>query len=480
MNPSSCSFGSFIIPLHTYKKYTHLNYIKFRTVSQRLALCFVLLMSAAFSLAQNGGGKSSYSRFGLGLLNDQSLSWNRAMGGVGVAMPSGNKLNIMNPASYAYIDSLSFVFDIAMSGNFGHMSTPQNSKNVNNATLDYAVAGFRLRKDLGLSFGFKPYSTISYSYATISNSAFRDEYTGELVRNTTSYSGTGGLNQVFLGLGWKPFEGFAIGGNASLLWGGYNHAMSQGFTQGGSSTSVFDGFHFIQYADILTYKFDLGAQYAFRVSPKDWLTVGATVGLGHHFEAEDAFLYRYMSTGDTLTVDNDGGFDIPMTYAGGISWQHKNTLQVAADFHYQMWGDCNVPAMVVSNNIVSYPSTNKMYMDNYMIKAGVQYTPNPLATKGYYNKIKYRLGCSYSSPYMRIPQGEGAQMHRLDGPSELTVSMGFGLPISNSYNNRSMVNVGFQWLRRSPSSQNLITENYFVLNVGVTFNERWFMKFKIQ
>ncbi|MBQ5392423.1 MAG: hypothetical protein IIU52_01135, partial [Bacteroidaceae bacterium] len=290
-----------------------MNYIKFRTVSQRLALCFVLLMSAAFSLAQNGGGKSSYSRFGLGLLNDQSLSWNRAMGGVGVAMPSGNKLNIMNPASYAYIDSLSFVFDIAMSGNFGHMSTPQNSKNVNNATLDYAVAGFRLRKDLGLSFGFKPYSTISYSYATISNSAFRDEYTGELVRNTTSYSGTGGLNQVFLGLGWKPFEGFAIGGNASLLWGGYNHAMSQGFTQGGSSTSVFDGFHFIQYADILTYKFDLGAQYAFRVSPKDWLTVGATVGLGHHFEAEDAFLYRYMSTGDTLTVDNDGGFDIPMT-----------------------------------------------------------------------------------------------------------------------------------------------------------------------
>jgi hypothetical protein len=71
-------------------------------------------------------------------------------------------------------------------------------------------------------------------------------------------------------------------------------------------------------------------------------------------------------------------------------------------------------------------------------------------------------------------------MHRLDGPSELALSMGFGLPISNSYNNRSMVNVGFQWLRRSPSSQNLITENYFVLNVGVTFNERWFMKFKIQ
>ena len=40
--------------------------------------------------------------------------------------------------------------------------------------------------------------------------------------------------------------------------------------------------------------------------------------------------------------------------------------------------------------------------------------------------------------------------------------------------------IGLQWLRRSPSSQNLVTENYFVLNLGVTFNERWFMKFKIQ
>ena len=207
MNVSSCSFGSFIIPLHTYKKYTPLNYINFRTIFQRLALVFVLLMCAVSSQAQNGGGKSSYSRFGLGLLNDQSQGWNRAMGGVGVAMPSGDKLNTMNPASYAYIDSLSFIFDIGMSANFGHMSTPQNSKNVNNATLDYVVAGFRLCKDLGLSFGFKPYSTISYSYSTISNSAFRDEYTGELVRNTTGYSGAGGLNQVFLGLGWKPFKG---------------------------------------------------------------------------------------------------------------------------------------------------------------------------------------------------------------------------------------------------------------------------------
>jgi hypothetical protein len=71
-------------------------------------------------------------------------------------------------------------------------------------------------------------------------------------------------------------------------------------------------------------------------------------------------------------------------------------------------------------------------------------------------------------------------MRTTEGPSELGLSLGFGFPISNRINARSMVNLGVQWLRRSPSLQNLITENYFIINVGVTFNERWFMKFKIQ
>ena len=114
------------------------------------------------------------------------------------------------------------------------------------------------------------------------------------------------------------------------------------------------------------------------------------------------------------------------------------------------------------------------------MKAGLEYTPNPLATRGYFNRVKYRFGVSYSSPYMMIPQGESASMRTTEGPSELGLSLGFGFPISNRINARSMVNLGVQWLRRSPSLQNLITENYFIINVGVTFNERWFMKFKIQ
>ncbi|MDE5560234.1 MAG: hypothetical protein K2J00_00265 [Bacteroidaceae bacterium] len=438
----------------------------------------IFFTTSAYS--QNGGSKSSYSRFGLGLLNDQSQSWNRAMGGVGVALPSGSKLNNMNPASYAYLDSLSFILDAGMSGNFGQMTQNGNSKNVNSASFDYITFGFRLRKGIGMSVGFRPYSTIGYNYTSTSPEAYRDENTGAIIRNTTSYQGDGGLRQVFAGLGWKPFTNFAIGTNVSILWGGYTHAMLQSFTVGNSSSSSFDSFNFIQNASVLTYKLDFGAQYAFRVSTKDWLTLGAAVGLGHKFDGE-AFLYRFMTTGDTLRVNGEkDGLDIPMTYAAGIAWQHKNNLVVSADAHYQEWGSCRIPTMVISDNEVTYPSTNKIYKNNFMLKAGVEYTPDPFAIGKYYKHIKYRMGVSYSSPYMNIPQGEGIKSTTHDGPCELGVSLGLGLPISNPYNSRSTVNIGFQWLRRSSAVSTLITENYLVLNLGITFNERWFMKYKIQ
>lgn len=479
-------FGSFIIPLHThiitFDKNKHaltVNFIR-HTHTYRFVMALAILFSCVQIQAQNGGGKSSYSRFGLGLLNDQAQTWNKSMGGVGVALPSGNKLNTMNPASYAHLDSLSFIFDVGMSGNFGRMSMGNSSKSVSSANFDYLVAGFRLRKNFGLAFGFKPYTNVDYNYLTTSPDAFRDENTGKLIRNTTQYTGSGGLNQIFAGLGWKPFSNFSIGANIGIMWGGYSHLMMQGFTVDSSNSSNFDGFNFIQQSSVLTYKLDFGLQYAFRVSPQDWLTIGATVGIGHKFDG-DAILYRYMTTGDTLKVEADkNAFDIPMTYAGGIAWQHKNNLIVSADAHYQSWGSCRMPMMEINDGVVSYPSTSRMYKNNYILKAGVEYTPNPFYADKYYQRIKYRMGVSYSSPYMNIDTGSGAQSATYEGPSEMTLSMGFGLPIINRYNRSSLLNVGFQWLRRSPGSTSLISENYFVLNLGVTFNERWFMKFKIQ
>ena len=41
-----------------------------------------------------------------------------------------------------------------------------------------------------------------------------------------------------------------------------------------------------------------------------------------------------------------------------------------------------------------------------------------------------------------------------------------------------MLNISAQWVRAS--AKDLITENTFRINMGLTFNERWFMKWKAE
>lgn len=436
--------------------------------SRKTAILLMALMAASAS-AQTNGSNSSYSRFGLGTLADQSQGFNRGMGGVGIALHQGNRVNMQNPASYASIDSLSFILDAGMSLTAGRMKSGGNSVNVKNCSLDFVNAGLRLRRGLGLSFGFVPYSTIGYNFYR-ERLVTSDQTTTLPIKTTSSYQGEGGLHQAYVGLGWKPVGNLAVGVNASFIWGTYTHAMAQTFTEGETSSTAYSGLNSEHNAHLKTYKIDLGAQYPIRLNPENWLTVGVTVGLGHKIKS-DAVLSRYTSVGDSTQVTAKSPFDLPYTYGGGLAWQHKNTLLVAADYKYENWGDCRTPHSSTESGELTYFGAKGDYKNRSRFAVGAQYTPDP-TDKRYVKRMQYRVGANYSTPYLRV--------NGIDGPSDMTLSAGLGLPVSNKYNNRSMINLNLQWLRWKPSSASLITENYFMVNVGFTFNENWFMKFKIQ
>ena len=62
----------------------------------------------------------------------------------------------------------------------------------------------------------------------------------------------------------------------------------------------------------------------------------------------------------------------------------------------------------------------------------------------------------------------------------MSVSAGFGIPFSNAINSymvRPILNISGQWVRQS--ADGLLRENTFRLNIGLTFNERWFAKWKV-
>lgn len=422
-------------------------------------------MAALQAAAQTNGSNSPYSRFGLGSLKDRSQGFNRAMSGVAMGFRDGNYVNMQNPASYSGIDSLAFIFDVGLTLQNANFKSGNNSVNAHNTSLDYINAGFRLTEGLGVSFGFVPYSTIGYNF---SESKYLGEHfnSGSAMTYTNSYTGDGGVHEVYVGLGWTPVANLSVGANFGYIWGNYEQSISQTFYDNGTASSSSNGLRRQIEADLSSYKIDIGVQYPIRLSRNDVLTPGATYSIGHTINSP-AHYYSYVANGDTTKSTIEKAFELPTSFSVGLAWKHKERWKVGLDVTHERWGDARMP-QVIDDQFVS---TTENYLNRTRVALGGEWLPDLFSNK-YLRRVMYRAGVSFSTPYFRV--------NGYDGPREYGVTAGFGFPLSNKFNNRSLLNVSFQWVRFTAGTSSLISENYLRLCVGLTFNERWFMKWKIQ
>ena len=188
-------------------------------MKRRIIGCILTTILACPAFAQSGTN-SPYSQYGLGILSDQSQGFNRGMNGLAIGLRNGNQVNMLNPASYSAVDSLTMIFDVGVSGQLTNFNEGGKKLNAHNADFEYAVMAMRLVKNVGLSVGVVPYTNIGYNYFTTSQMAGTTNYT------TETYSGSGGLHQAYLGLGWRPFKGISVGANISYLWGEYEKTVT--------------------------------------------------------------------------------------------------------------------------------------------------------------------------------------------------------------------------------------------------------------
>jgi hypothetical protein len=425
--------------------------------------CGIFASSLALNvMAQAGNTLSPYSQFGLGVLADQSHGFNRGMSGAGIGLRGSDMVNVQNPASYSAVDSLTMIFDMGVSGQITNFKEGGKKVNAHTADFDYIVTQFRVMRKMGVSVGIIPFSNIGY------NCHVTEFVPGSRTNTTTStYKGSGGLSQGYVGIGWEAFKGFSVGANLSYLWGTYERTASNinSDTYVNSETQTYR-------TSINSYKLDFGVQYQKAVSRHDVLTVGATVGIGHKLGAIAEFsrtnTNSQTSVSSTTTDSIDNAFAIPFSFGVGASLVHNNSLTIAADYTLQKWSSLDFP--YVNSNTSHYEMASGMLSDRHRIAVGADWLPSPNpATRSLFKRIHYRAGISYATPYYKI----GTH----DGPKELTVSGGFAVPIRNTWNNRSFVNISAQWVRVSQPS--FITENTFRINIGLTFNERWFAKWKV-
>lgn len=424
------------------------------------------LMSAFATIVfAQSGTNSPYSQYGLGLLSDQTSGFNRGMNGLGLGFREHNQVNFLNPASYSSMDSLTFIFDVGISGQITNFSENGTKKNANNADFEYAVAGFRAAKHLGVAFGILPFTNVGYSYSTTNK--LGNVSGSDATSYVNTYSGDGGFHQVFLGIGWEPIKNFSFGVNGSYLWGSYSRSVVNSYTDAYINTlSKYYS------ATVNSYKLDVGAQYTLPVTKKDKVTLGLTYSLGHKLGADPECMVistnSQTSVADTAQYSVSNALEIPTTYGAGLTWNHNNKVKIGVDYSLQKWASVVYPVYSVVNEKPQYTAETGLFKDRHKFTVGGEICPQENG-RNFLKRVHYRFGASYATPYLKI--------NGVDGPKEYSVSAGFGIPIMNSYNNRSILNISGQWVRQD--SKSFIRENTFRINIGLTFNERWFAKWKV-
>lgn len=412
---------------------------------------------ATIAIAGNAQNQNTpYSMYGYGILSDHATSMQRQMGGIGYAMNSGRQINVMNPASYAAIDSLTFLLD--MGGSFNSLWSKEGSTRAQSfgGSIDYLTMQFPLTKHMGGSIGLLPYSSVGYSFGN------------DIKYGAKSNQGTGGISQFYLG--WSGKLGpVSVGVNANYNFGKIINDLFTHPSNGGETK-------FEHVMDISDWSVDFGAQYTARWSKFNKLVVGATFSPARSLHGnswatiQETKLEAKPDTIGKLTLKDN--YTLPASWGAGISytWDKNSRVMVEADVTYQQWSKAKYSSMLSSKEVI-FQGMN--FNDRWRYAAGCEIIPN--IRGNYAQRMTYRFGGSYCQDYLNINTGT-LQAPNYNGVKEFSLSGGIGLPTAEG---KTLINLGVEWKNRFTKPQNLIGENYLTVMLGVNFNEVWFWKRKI-
>lgn len=418
---------------------------------KKIKLLFFLALSAvAGAFAQNV--TTPYSMYGYGILGDRATSMQRQMGSVGYAMNSGRQINVMNPASYAAIDSLTFLFDIGADVSMLWQKEGDVKEKSVGGGLDYITMQFPICKFMGGSIGMLPYSSVGYAFGK------------DIAHGALQNQGSGGINQAYLGIAGK-YAGFSLGVNVAYSFGNIiNDYYANPATSGQSLVE-----HVMQIRD---WDIVIGAQYTARLSKTERLSLGATFTPKKSLHGNTWVTTQETtleSVADTVASMKIGGnYETPMSIGAGVSYTHERTSRwmVEADITFQQWSKVKYSELRENSNPDNVVFQGMDFNNRTKYAIGGEFIPK--VRGNYFQRMAYRLGAYYNNDYLNI-QGNKLK--------EYGVTAGFGF---NTPEGKTMINLGFEWKHRKATPAKLISENYFNITLGINVNELWFWQRRIK
>lgn len=403
----------------------------------RITLACVLLTTLAFS--QNT--ISPYSIFGPGEIEHKGFGATQNLGGAGIAYQSGTNLNNINPSSYASMDSLKLIFAIGLENKLYNLNGNSTAQKGYTGNINYIALGFKYTSWMAGSFGFVPFSSVGYSIAK------QNYVEGANVKYTSTYTGSGGINQIYFGNAIHPFKNFSIGFNASYLFGPL--VQDENIEQ----TAYAPELHISRSDFLQSFYFDYGMQYSFQKKQTNY-------SLGMIFSNKQKLKSNHIITvyDASYSILRYEQYDtdylsIPMIAGAGIGIKRGERYNLLIDYEFQQWSG------------VDYPIQYDDFVNSHSISMGLALRPwNYSVLNPFYKNLEYQFGINYYNSYQKFDN------YIVSGGS---VSFGTEIPLPSHI---SKINVGFEFGYNGTTRHHLVMEKYMMFRLGFSLNEFAFIK----
>ncbi|WP_201977809.1 OmpP1/FadL family transporter [Hymenobacter rubidus] len=430
----------------------------------------VLLVGMALLLADSaqaqGLGNSPYSRIGLGEFNANTGGVRQmGMGGVGLAAPNAVNVNELNPALLYYTSRTTF--EAGYSGQYKTVKNASASSRSGNGTLGYFALSVPLSTKWGAAVGLKPLSAVDYESNTLQ--AVQGDPNSQSLKQ---YKGTGGISEAYFGQGVRITKALTLGFTASYVFGVVDETTGTSLQLANSTVTdkSVDRTH-TRYSD---FAFRAGAHYRQKLSKDISMNLGGVYSFAHNLNGLQTTTQEHENAAGTLigtvaTLSNGRGSTfVPALAQGGISFDNNKNWSLNLDVAQQQWSKYR-----------SFTSTGPALSDTWRFGLGGELAPDPGSVEHYFQRVSYRAGLSFAQlPY----QPGGKTLY------DRSVSWGFGFPLPTaSALEATTISLAFTYgVRGNTDVLNAVTatsnvqENYIRGQLGITLNNRWFIKRRLQ
>lgn len=397
-------------------------------------------------------GQSPVSRFGLGSYFGNTLVRNEGMAGLGIANPSIDHVNLLNPALLPFNRNANLEVDLwYISRQIKIGSSYYSYGGAGPAQLSVCLP---VHKRISAAFGIRRFTNYEFSYTR------QDRIGGDSIR--TQNSGTGGTTQAFLSFGYSLGKKLKIGLETGYVFGALE------------STSTFVilpsevNFKSINIdkrkVSGLTFKPGLYFQTKMPGFEKVNLAIGAVGDLSGKIG------YKKFSTtqidlipGSLDTLENERKFQV----------QQPATFTLAAGVYKTLEWSLSAEASYAAGNEVTYTESTVKGINSFSYKLGGEYSAGTEKSTRYLNIITWRAGLSYQTLPFTL-NGENVR------DKKVTIGTSFPIVRKETKFTRPLINLALSYGQRGLKNSYLGLEQYIQVTVGFTLNDtQWFTRYRV-